>query len=214
MYAIDLDDERDAIIAQILNSPFSRIPFYEKSVDNIMGILIVNRFYRRIIDNPDLDIREILMEPIYLYRTTKMPAALNQLRKSQIHMGIVTDDYGGNMGIITIEDIMETIVGEIWDENDVVYNEIRQVDENTYELDGDLSISEFLELVDWDEDDFEFESDTLGGWCIEMKEGFPNPGDTFQYENITVTVLAMDNLRVDRLKVSIDRMHDQKKDNN
>jgi CBS domain containing-hemolysin-like protein len=109
---------------------------------------------------------------------------------------------------------METIVGEIWDENDVVYNEIRQVDENTYELDGDLSISEFLELVDWDEDDFEFESDTLGGWCIEMKEGFPNPGDTFQYENITVTVLAMDNLRVDRLKVSIDRMHDQKKDNN
>jgi putative hemolysin len=214
MYAIDLDDDREDILKKIQVSPYSRIPFYEDSIDNIVGILYLNHFYRRILDDPDLDIRSLLMPPVFLYKTAKLPNALEELRKSQTHLGIVTDDYGGSMGLITIEDIMETLVGEIWDENDEVYEEILQQDEHTYIIDGDVSIHELISLLDWDEDQFEYESDTVGGWCIEMIEGYPQPGDHFAYENILVTVLAMDNLRVDRIRVQVVKGEDEQEDSN
>lgn len=203
MYAIDLDDDREEILEQIIASSYTRIPMYEKSVDNIVGILYVNHFYRKIIDEPDLDIRSLLKPAIYLYKTTRLPAALEKLRQSQMHLGVVTDDYGGNIGIITIEDIMETLVGEIWDETDEVYDEIIRLSEKCYELDGDMSLADLIDLMDWDEDEFDFESDTVGGWCMEMMEGYPQAGDSFDYENVRVTVLAMDNLRVDRLRIDI-----------
>lgn len=203
MYAIDLDDERDEILEQIQASPYTRIPMYDKSIDNIAGILYLNHFYREIIDKPDLDIRTLLKPAIYLYKTTKLPSALEKLRQSQMHLGVVTDDYGGNIGIITIEDIMETLVGEIWDETDEVYDEIIRLSDKCYELDGDMSIGDLIDLMGWDEDEFDFESDTVGGWCMEMAEGYPKAGYNFDYENIHVTVLAMDNLRVDQLRIDI-----------
>ena len=212
MYAVDLDDERDEIIEQIQASPYTRIPMYEKTMDNIVGILYLNHFYRDIIDKPDLDLRDLLRSPIYLYKTTRLPNALEKLRQSQIHLGIVTDDYGGCIGIVTIEDIMETLVGEIWDEDDEVYHEVQQLSENSYELDGDMSLSDLIDLMEWDEDEFEFDSDTVGGWCIEMIEGYPQEGDSFEYENVIVTVLEMANLRVDRVR--IDQEQVIPKDNN
>jgi CBS domain containing-hemolysin-like protein len=203
MYAIDLDDEREEILEQIQASPYTRIPMYDKSIDNIVGILYMNHFYRKIIDEPELDIRSLLKPASYLYRTTKLPLALEKLRQSQMHLGVVTDDYGGNIGIITIEDIMETLVGEIWDETDEVYDEIIRLSDKCYELDGDMSIADLIDLMDWDEDEFDFDSDTVGGWCMENSEEYPEAGYSFDYENVHVTVLAMDNLRVDRLRIDI-----------
>ena len=201
MYAIDLDDERDEILEQIQASPYTRIPVYEKTMDNIIGILYLNHFYRAIIDDPDIKIRDLLRSPIYMYKTTRLPSALEKLRQSQIHLAIVTDDYGGCIGIVTIEDIMETLVGEIWDEDDEVYQEVQKLSETSYELDGDMSVADLIDLMEWDEDDFEFDSDTVGGWCIEMIEGYPQEGDSFEYENAAITVLEMANLRVDRVLV-------------
>lgn len=203
IYAIDLDDEREEILEAIQASPYTRIPIYEKTIDNIVGILYLNHFYRKIIDEPELCIRDLLKPAIYFYKTTKLPAALEMLRQSQMHLGVVTDEYGANIGIVTIEDIMETLVGEIWDETDEVYDEIVKLSDSSYELDGDVSISDLLDLLDWDEEDFDFESDTLGGWCIEELQGYPQPGDSFDYENVRVKVLVMDNLRVDRVQIDI-----------
>ncbi|HZK09656.1 MAG TPA: hemolysin family protein, partial [Clostridia bacterium] len=194
LYAIDLDDERQDILEQIQGSPYTRVPMYDKTIDNIVGILHMNQFYRNIIKDPDLDLRKNLRPAIYLYKTTKLPVALEKLRQSQMHLGIVTDDYGGNIGIVTIEDIMETLVGEIWDETDEIHDDVIRLSDKSYELDGDLSISDFIDFMGWDEDKFDFESDTVGGWCMEMAQGYPRAGDNFEYDNVQITVLEMDHL--------------------
>lgn len=116
----------------------------------------------------------------------------------------MTDEYGGTLGVISMEDVLEEIVGDIWDETDEVENEVVEKAEGEYELDGDMSISDFLELIGRSEESFECESDTVGGWTLEMFGGFPKEGDSFRFEDLTVTVLKMDGLRVDRVLVKRD----------
>lgn len=203
MYAIDIDDDPEEILHCIDLAPYSRVPVYEKSVDCIIGILYVNHFYRAVLDDPGVDLRGLLMEPCYVYKTMKLPSVLEQLKRKQQHLAIVTDDYGGTMGVVTMEDVLEQIVGEIWDETDVVEDDIVEKGDNLYEIDGDLSIYELLELLDIDEDDFETESATVGGWTIEMFDGFPEEGQSFDYENLHVTVLERDNLRVAKVRIEL-----------
>jgi CBS domain containing-hemolysin-like protein len=126
------------------------------------------------------------------------------MRKQKKHLAIVTDEYGGSMGIVTMEDVLEQIVGDIWDETDEIEPGIIERGEGVYELDGNLSIGDFLELLDIDEDSFETESATVGGWTMEVYGGFPKKGDTFRYENLTVTVLDADDLRVEKVLVRVD----------
>jgi putative hemolysin len=209
MVAIDIEDDWEDILEAINDSHYSRLPVYEGSIDNIIGILYVNHFYKALLDNEVVDIRSILMEPCYVYKTMKLPGVLNELRKCKMHLAIVTDEYGGSMGIITMEDVMEQIVGEIWDESDEISADVVERGDSLYEIDGDMSISDFLEFLDWDEDDFESESATVGGWTIEMFGAFPEPGQSFTYENITVTVLSMDNLRVEKVLVEVHPVEDE-----
>ena len=141
------------------------------------------------------------MPPCYVYKTMKLPAVLTELRRAQQHLAIVTDEYGGTLGVVSMEDVLEQIVGDIWDETDTVEPDIIEQAEGVWELDGDMSVSDFLELMSWDEDSFDFESETVGGWTIEMFEGFPQTGDQFEYANITVTVLETDGRRVSKVLV-------------
>lgn len=201
MVAIDIDDDWDEILEIIDNAPYSRLPVYENSLDNIIGILYLNHFFKAAVDGGRVDIRSLLMEPCHIYRTVKLPAVLSQLKKARMHMAIVVDEYGGCMGVITMEDVLEQLVGEIWDETDEVENEIVERPDGEYDLDGDMSISDFLELMEWDEDSFDFESATVGGWTVEMFGSFPKEGDSFNYKDAAVTVLKMDGLRVDRVLV-------------
>ena len=121
-------------------------------------------------------------------------------------MAIVTDEYSGTDGVITMEDVLEEVVGEIWDENDLVEEEIVVKNEREYELDGDLNIYDFLEIVGMDEDDYEsdYDSETVGGWVMEMLERFPVVGDEFRYENFTLKVLEAEERRVDKVLLTID----------
>lgn len=201
--AMDIEDSWEEIMETAENSPYSRLPVYEDSIDNIIGVLYLNKFYRRITDQEQVDIRSVLSKPIYLYKTTRLPVALNILRSGKQHMGIVTDEYGGTLGVVTIEDILEQLVGEIWDENDI-YEEEEVVERSNgvYELDGDMQLSDFVELMGWYEDDLESESATVGGWTTEMYGDFPKAGDSFMYEDIKLEVLEMDGLRVGRVLVT------------
>lgn len=203
MMAIDIDDDWDLILDIIENAPYSRIPVYEDSIDNIIGILYLNHFFKAMVDNEGVDIRSLLIDPCYVYKTLKLPAVLGELRRAKMHMAIVTDEYGGSMGVVTMEDVLEQIVGDIWDETDEVIPEVIERSPGVYEIDGDMSISDFLELLEWDEDSFDTESSTVGGWTIEMFGAFPCAGQSFDYENLTVTVLIMDNLRVERVQVRV-----------
>ena len=201
MDALDIDDDWDEQLRKIEASTHSRLPVYEDSVDNIIGFLYLNHFLKALTDDPHPDIRALLMEPLYVYKTVKLPQVLSELRHAKKHLAIVTDEYGGTLGVISLEDVLEQIVGEIWDETDEVETEVVEKAEGEYELDGDMTVSDFLELTGIDEDGWDFESDTVGGWTIEMFGRFPEPGDSFEYGGLSVTVLAMDKQRVDRVLV-------------
>ena len=201
--AIDIEDDWDDILAIIEDAPFTRLPVYEGSIDNIIGILYLNHFLKALADNGYADIRKLLMPPCYVYKTMKLPAVLSQLRKAKQHLAVVTDEYGGTAGVVSMEDVLEQIVGDIWDESDTVEPEVVQHTESEYELDGAMVLSDFLELVGINENDFDAESDTVGGWTLEMFGGFPEEGDSFTFRNITVTVLSMDGRRVERVLVKV-----------
>ena len=203
--AIDIDDDWDDILAVIEEAPYSRLPVYEDSIDNIIGVLYLNHFLKALSDGDRVDIRKLLMPPCYVYKTMKLPAVLNQLRRAKQHLAVVTDEYGGTLGVLSMEDVLEQIVGDIWDETDTVEQEMVCRGEGEYELEGTMLLADFLETLGINEDDFEAESSTVGGWTLEMFGGFPHVGDSFRHENMTVTVLSMvDGRRVGKVLVQID----------
>ena len=199
--AVDIKDRWDEIYATLCESSHSRIPVYEGSIDNVVGILLQNRFFKSMLDKRRPSIRRSLLKPCFVYKATKLPAVLETLRKNGQHMAVVTDEYGGVCGIITMEDVLEQLVGEIWDETDEVEPEMVERPDGSYELDGDMSIGDFTELLECEEGELETESSTIGGWAIEQFGDFPEAGQSFEWENLEVTVLAMDGRRVDRLLV-------------
>ena len=203
--AIDIEDTWDEIIATIAKSHYTRIPDSEGSIDHIIGVLHMNKFLKAIVDSDEVDIRSLLMEPCYVYKTMKLPEVLAAFRKHRQHLAVVVDEYGGTLGIISMEDVLEQVVGDIWDETDTVEDEVTKKSESEYEIDGDMPISDFLDLMDIREENFDFESETVGGWTIESFGRFPEAGESFRYADFTVTVLAMNELRVERVLVKIDR---------
>ncbi|MCL1828507.1 MAG: hemolysin family protein [Oscillospiraceae bacterium] len=205
MVAIDIGDPEDAIALAVDNASYSRIPVYEDSVDRIIGILYLNRYFKALTENEKPDIRGLLIEPCYVYKTIKLPAVLGELKRAKTHIAVVTDEYGGSMGIVTMEDVLEQIVGEIWDETDEIVHDVIKAPDGSCEIDGDMSIPSFLELIQYDEAGFETGSSTVGGWTIEMFGGFPEPGQSFVFGNMTVTVTAMDGLRVDSIRADFER---------
>jgi len=204
VHAIDIDDDWNDIISAIEDAPYSRIPVYEDSIDNIIGVLYLNRFLKALTEEERPDIRGMLMPPCYVYKTMKMPAVLSQLRKARQHLAIVSDEYGGMLGVLSMEDVLEQIVGDIWDEKDTVEEEVHERSSGEWELDGDMTIADFIELAGIDEQSFSAESETVGGWTVESFGMFPRVGDKFNYEDLTVTVLAMDGHRVGKLLVKKD----------
>ena len=203
--AIDIEDDWDEIIAQVEEASFSRLPVYEDSIDNIIGVLYLNRFLKALADGGRVDIRSLLMPPCYVYTTMKLPAVLSQLRRAKQHLAVVTDEYGGTLGVLSMEDVLEQIVGEIWDDNDVVEQEVVQRSEGEYELDGAMMLYELEELLGLEEDSIEAESSTVGGWTLESFGRFPREGDSFTWRDLTVTVLEMsDGRRVEKVLVKRD----------
>ena len=204
--AIDIDDEEEAINAILADATqFSRLPVYEDSIDNVIGILSMNRYYKATLVEEKPDIRALLLKPCKLHKTMKLPAALAKLREAKMHLAIVIDEFGGTLGVVTMEDILEELVGDIWDDTDVIVNECVATGENTYEVLGDMNIDDFFEQIDFERgEEFACEYSTMGGWAIEMLEADPHTGDSFRYENLFVIVAEMDEERVTKLTVLVE----------
>lgn len=207
MEAIDIEDGVAEVMRVIEKTPYSRIPVYEDSIDNIIGILHLNNFFKALADakNPEeIDLRSVLMPPLYVYRTMDLPIVLKKMRAAKQHLAIVTDEYSGTLGIITLEDVLEEIVGDIWDETDTVEQEIEEAGENRFVVDGDLPVSDFLEEFDIPEEDFDYDSETLGGFVTEYLEDFPKEGSVMNFRNLHIEVLSVDALRVEKVLVTMD----------
>ena len=204
--AIDINDDEQKINSLLSDmTQFSRLPVYRDSIDNIVGVLSLTRYYKATLDEEKPDIASMLLKPCKLHKTMKLPAALTKLREAKMHLAVVIDEYGGTLGIVTMEDILEELVGDIWDDTDVIVTECISTGENTYEVMGDMSIDDFFEEIDFVKpEDFTCEYITMGGWAIEMLEADPHVGDSFRYENIFVIVAQMDEERVTKLTVWVE----------
>ncbi len=201
--AVDVDDPPEEIVDTIINSIYSRIPVYEGTVDNIIGMLHLNQCLKLLAAGSKATIREQLLPVQFIYKTTPLPEVLKTMRTTKCHMAVVTDEYGGTMGVLTMEDVIEQLVGDIWDESDVIDEEFVQLGPDHYEADGDMRIYDFFDELDIDDRDFDDDNATLGGWTIEMVGGYPKVGDSFTYKNLTVTVKEVQGMRVTRLDVVV-----------
>ena len=213
--AIDIEDSWADIKTIIDSSTYSRLPVYEGTIDNVIGILHLNRLFKALAtleangipidgEEPPFDIKTLLMPPCYVYKTMKLPKVLNQFKLAKQHLAIVTDEYSGTLGIISMEDVLEQIVGEIYDETDTIDPEIIKHTDTEFEIDGGMPITDLLDLAGIKEDDFEADSATVGGWTVESIGSFPNEGDSFNYKNMTIKVLKMDGLRVEKVLVKLE----------
>ncbi len=206
MVSIDIDDDFEEIKQLIFHVPYSRIPVYRDTIDNIIGILYIDHFFKALVDHPDLDskaLEELLMPPSFIHKTMKLPAVMTQLRSKKMHLAIVVDEYGGTMGMVTLEDAVEQLVGDIWDETDEIVDEVTQLGEDTFRVSGDQSIYDFLEQFELDDHRFDTEYVTVGGWAIEMFDGYPQQGDSFEYQNLRVTIDEVDDLRIISLLIKV-----------
>ena len=211
MTTMDIDAD-EAKKRELLSdsAQYSRIPVYRDSIDNIIGVLSLTRYYKATLKDEQPDIESLLMKPCRLHKTMKLPAALAKLRDAKMHLAIVIDEFGGTLGVVTMEDILEELVGDIWDDTDVIVNECIATGENTYEVACDMNIDDFFEEVDFTKpDDFTCEYSTMGGWAIEMLNADPHLGDSFRYENIFVIVQEMEEERVTKLTILVERREEE-----
>ena len=210
--AIDEDEEKVAALLSDITQ-FSRIPVYEGSIDNIIGILSLSRYYKATLDEEKPDIASLLLPACKLHKTMKLPAAMAKMRETKVHMAIVIDEFGGTLGIVAMEDILEEIVGDIWDDTDVIVTPCRPTGENTFEVSGDMDIDDCFEEIEFTPpEDFACEYTTMGGWAIEMLDADPHVGDNFSYQNLFVVVAEMDEERVTKLTLLITPREDDEKE--
>lgn len=209
MFSIDIDDDQKEILSNEEIFRFSRVPVYENTIDNIIGILDTTTLMKKLLAGQQIDLRNMLDEPMYVHKTKHISNILTEFKENNKHISIVVDEFGGVMGIVTMEDIVEELVGDIFDEMDEVVLDYKEVSENVYDVDGDMNIYDFFELVEYDNREFESEYTTVGGWCTEVLEKFPQVGDNFEFANFTVTITDAEAMRVGIVRVEIKEVEEE-----
>lgn len=198
----EIGESMDHILEVIADTQFSRFPVYEKTVDHVVGILYVKHLLKELVENKDVSLSELLLEPVYIPKTLRLHEIMDEFKKHQTHMVVVADEYGGIMGIVTMEDVLEKLVGEIWDENDDIVNDWQQIDKMRFECSGDMNLSEFFDHLELDDDDLDPDCATVGGWATKNIGAMPVVFDSFDYKWFTVLVKQMDeNHRISRLLI-------------
>ncbi len=206
--AIDIDSTCDEILQTIKEEKYSRLPVYEDNIDHIIGILNIRKFLKVYMKQGNhINLRALLDPPYFVPKTTKIDDLLQEMSRRKLHMAIVNDDYGGTLGIMTVEDILEELVGEIWDEDDEVIEEFIPLGGNRYEVDAEFDVDDAFELMHYDNyDKDELWHKTMGSWVLEHFDYVPKEGDCFEYRGVTVTVLTIDNKRITKLLVKVNEI--------
>ena len=196
--SIDVEDDYDEIADTLRKNPYSRIPVYRRNIDNVVGFIHYRDFFEL---DKSKSIETILQSPVYLPLTTRISDALKEMQKNKVHLAVVVDEFGGTAGIITLEDIIEELVGEIWDEHDEVYEQVYLLNDFSYKIDGTVNIDEVFEIFDMYEDDV-YDSNTLSGWIIEINEGFPSVNEIIRFKDLEIEVLEADDRKIEWARVT------------
>ena len=203
METIDVDDPLEEILSQVKASRHSRIPVYQDSVDNIIGVLQIRRFMREYLQKREkTDLRSLLDEPYFVHQSAKIDELLSVMSSKKINMTIVTDSYGGTVGIVTVEDILEELVGEIWDEDDEVVEPCVDHGDGSYSFDAGVDIEDAFEFMEYeDPDETDFDHKLLGEWAYEQFDAIPQEGDSFTYNGLRITVEKVQQRRIMKLHI-------------
>jgi CBS domain containing-hemolysin-like protein len=197
--AVSIEATKEEISVIFNQTQFSRIPVFDGTIDNIIGVVHMKDFYTE--DGiTKKNLKEIITKPVFIQKTDKINDILKVLQKNKSHIAVVIDEYGGTHGIVTMEDILEELVGEIWDEHDEIIEEIKQIEDNIYEIDGNLDFDEFCKKF---EITCETENNSTGGWAMEQISKMPEIGDNFSYENLEIKITETDTHRVTKLTVKV-----------
>lgn len=207
----EIHDSLDEILRIINETQFSRYPVYERTIDHVVGILYVKHLLHELVVNKEVQLQDLMLEPVFIPKSMKLDDIMNEFRNSQTHMVVVADEYGGISGIVTMEDVLEQLVGEIWDENDDIVNDWQEMSHDRYEASGDMNLSDFLDKLDLDDEEVETGCATLGGWATENIGAMPVPFDAFDYKEYTILVMHVDdNHRITRLLILRHHISDEK----
>lgn len=204
--AVELNEDMESVRSKFLSEEYSRMPVYEKTLDNIVGIITEKDFFKAYgSGGSDFVIREIMQETLYFPQLLKISEVLCSMQREKCHLSVVLDQHGGTLGIVTMEDILEELVGEIWDESDEVQSPVTAVGENVFEVYGDVSMNSlrrYLLMHDVNAE-LDTESHTAAGWALELFGKLPKSGDTVETDRFIVTVLDAAGVRVNKLRFEI-----------
>jgi len=204
--SIDINTGLTELIAKINEWGYSRIPVYDDSPDNVKGILYVKDLLPHIDEKDDFRWQNLIRNAYFVPEHKKIDDLLKEFQKKKIHVAVIIDEYGGMVGIVTLEDVLEEIVGEIADESDDDEQEYVQIDECTYLFDAKVLLNDFFRIMNLDETYFNAirgEADTLAGVILEMKGEIPNKGDCIDFKQFTFCIDSVDNRRIKQIKVTI-----------
>ena len=204
MFAIKKNMNLSDIIEKVINKGFSRVPVYENTMDKIIGVLYVKDLLPHL-DKQDFNWNELLRDPLYIPENKKLDDLLNEFKSKKIHMAIVVDEYGGTSGLITLEDVMEEIFGELNDEFDEEDSLFSKLDDNTYIFDAKINLQDFykaIELKDFSSfEEISSEIETLGGLLIEKAQRIPRVGQVITHEDFKFVIEIVDKKRIRQVKV-------------
>jgi len=202
LVAVDINSSMEDIQKVFQTTKFSRLPVYLETIDQIIGTIHQSDFYSLLFTKAT-SIKSILKEPYFTTSHTKISKLLNQLQKNKTHMAIVLDEYGGTLGIVTMEDILEELVGEIWDEHDVEVAHYFKEDDTTYIVNGNAPTDIIFELFNHEAEKDNFEANTVSGWILEYLGEIPISGTTFKFKNLQVDILQSTVKKINKVRISL-----------
>ena len=199
--AVDIDWRKEKIDSTVIKEKFSRLPVYENTIDNIIGVLQSRKYLRGMLNNSAIDITALMDKPIFVHQSMLVNTLFEMMSAKRAHMVIVTDDYGGTAGLITMEDIMEELVGDIYDEDDIVEDDYVYLDDGALEIAGELRMDELLDILDIPYNDDIIEHKTISAWTMEHLQNIPAVGDSFEDFGLHVSIKELDGMRIEKLLV-------------
>lgn len=207
LFALDIEETFGEIMPKIVDKGYSRIPIYKESIDQIEGVLFIKDLIPHIDEKKDFHWQQLIRDPFFVPENKKLDNLLKEFQGMKNHLAIVVDEYGGTSGLISLEDILEEIVGDIsdeFDDEDVVYS---QIDEKNFVFDGKIGLKDFYRIIDVNEEDFENskgEAETLAGFILEISGNFPKKNQKITFNNCIFTIESLDKRRIKQIKVTLD----------
>ncbi|MBE6734573.1 MAG: HlyC/CorC family transporter, partial [Ruminococcaceae bacterium] len=200
---LSIDEDHDKIMEVIKAQRFSRIPVYEDTIDNIVGILHTWDYLDAVASGKTPKLKDLIGPVQFIFQTQNLSSVLTEFRRRRLHMAVVTDEYGGTLGIVTMEDLLEEIVGEIWDEDEEIESNIQKISDHKWRVDGDMELDDMYDLFGMKRNEEDSDFVTVGGFISEKLDSVPRKGDNFEFRGLSFTVDSVTNQRIDTVTIKL-----------